>query len=81
MHHTTYMITPEQKQIDTDPKMEWQTYFSKNIPGVNPVAMNYKIRHNKNQPRDVHGQTAFYVFCGGRKIGKYGMDMQGYMQE
>ena len=56
-------------------------YFSKNIPGVNPVAMNYKIRHNKNQPCDVCGQTAFFVFGGGRKTGKYGMDMQGYVQE
>ena len=25
-------------------------YFSENLPGVNPVVMNYKIRHNKNQP-------------------------------
>ena len=25
-------------------------YFSKNILGINPVVMNYKIIHNKNQP-------------------------------
>ena len=23
-------------------------HFAKNIPGVNPVVMNYKIKHNKN---------------------------------
>ena len=23
-------------------------YFSKNIPGITPVVMNYKVRHNKN---------------------------------
>ena len=44
-------------------------YFSKNILGVNPVAMNYKKRHNKNQPCNVRGQTAFSVFGGGRKTG------------
>ena len=25
-------------------------YISRNIPGVNPVMMNYRIRHNKNWP-------------------------------
>ena len=25
-------------------------YFSENLPGINPVVMNYKIRHNKNWP-------------------------------
>ena len=25
-------------------------YFSKNIPGVKPVVMNYKITHIKNRP-------------------------------
>ena len=45
-----YMATPEEKQIDTHLKMEWQMYFSaENLPGVNPVVMNYKIRHSKNQ--------------------------------
>ena len=44
-----YMATPEEKQIDTHLKMEWQMYFSKNILGVNPVVINYKIRHNNNR--------------------------------
>ena len=44
------MATPEEKQIDTHPKMECQMYFSaENLPGVNPVVMNYKIRHTKNR--------------------------------
>ena len=33
-------------------------YFSKSIPGVNPVVINYKITRNKNQPvtcKDTHG--------------------------
>ena len=25
-------------------------YFSENLLGVNPVVMNYKIRHSKNRP-------------------------------
>ena len=48
-------------------------YFSKNIPGVNLVVMNYKIRHNKNQPAtrparySLRGQSAFSVIiCGGK---------------
>ena len=45
-----YKATPEEKQIDTDSKMEWQMYFSENLPGVNLVVMNHKIRHNKNRP-------------------------------
>ena len=39
-----YMATLEEKQIDTHSKMEWQMYFSENVPGVNLVVMNYKIR-------------------------------------
>ena len=29
--------------------MELQMYFSENLPGVNPVVMNYKIRHKTRQ--------------------------------
>ena len=45
-----YMATPEEKQTDMHSKMEWQMYLSENLLGVNLVVMNYKIRHNKNQP-------------------------------
>ena len=32
------METPEEKQVDTCPKMEWQMYFSaENPPGIDPV--------------------------------------------
>ena len=44
-----YMTTPEEKQIDTHLKIEQQMYFSKIIPEVNPVVINYKITH-KNWP-------------------------------
>ena len=49
-HPNSYMAKPEKKQIDTYPKMERQMYFSGDLPGVNPVVTNYKIRHNKNWP-------------------------------
>ena len=50
VHHTSHMATPEEKQIDSHTKMEWQMYFSaEKPPGVNPVVINYKIRHNKNR--------------------------------
>ena len=49
MHHTSYMATPEENKIGTHSKFEWQVYFSaENLSGVNPMVMNYKIRHNKN---------------------------------
>ena len=44
------MATPEENQKDTHLKIECQMYFSENLPGVNPVVTNYKIRHNKNWP-------------------------------
>ena len=45
MHHTSYIATPEEKQIDTHPKMEWQMYFlAENLVEFNAMVMNYKIR-------------------------------------
>ena len=44
------MATSKENQIDIHLKMEWKMYFSENLPGVNPVVMTYKIRHNKNRP-------------------------------
>ena len=68
MHHNSYMATSEEKQVDAHLKMEWQICFSENHPGVNPVVMNYKIRHNKKRPaRYIHlgivsrGQTSFLL--------------------
>ena len=29
-------------------------FLSRKFPGVNPVAMNYKIRHNKDRPANGH---------------------------
>ena len=64
------MATPEKKQIDTHTKMERQMYFSGDLPGVNPVVTNYKIRHNKNQP-EMYGLAWLDCFsvitcCGGK---------------
>ena len=49
-------------------------YFSENLPGINPVVMNYKIRHNKNQPATrparyslVWPDRFFNIICGGIK--------------
>ena len=49
-------------------------YFSENLPGVNPVMMNYKKRHNKNMPamRPVRYSLAWpdhfsVITCKGRK--------------
>ena len=45
-------------------------YFSDNLPGVNPVVMNYKIRHNKNQSpgySPVWPDCFFIIIFGGRK--------------
>ena len=68
VHHTQYMATPEEKQIDTHSKMEWQMYLvSGNLPRVNPVVMNYIIiLRNIGQRRGqqgivLRGQTAFSV--------------------
>ena len=56
-------------------------YFSpENLPGVNPVVINYKIRIGQ-QGIVLRSQTAFSVFiCGGRKTEEYGVDIRGYMQ-
>ena len=45
-----YMTTSEEKQIDMHFKNGITNVFSENLLGVNPVVMNYKIRHNKNRP-------------------------------
>ena len=45
-------------------------YFSaENLLGVNPVAMNYKMRHNKNWPAKYSLAWPYrsYVICGGIK--------------
>ena len=66
--------------------MEWQMYFSKNISGVNPVVMNYKIRYTKNQSAwgqlgiALHGQTAFPLLFVVAEKQKNSLDMQGYVQ-
>ena len=49
--HIHHMARPEEDQIDMHTKMECQMYFSKNILRVNPVVMNYKIRHIANKKR------------------------------
>ena len=77
--------TPEEKQIYTCPKwndkcISQQRIFQK----VSPVVMNYKMRHNKNQPaRDsLVWPDHFFIIniCGGRKTEKQSLDMRGYMQ-
>ena len=58
-------------------------YFSENLPGVNPMVMNYKIRHNKNRPAKyglAWPDRFFVIICGSRKTVKYGLDMRGYVQ-
>ena len=53
-------------------------YYSKNLLTVNPVVMNYKIRHNKNRPvtRPERYSLAWpdhfsvIVICSGRKMVK-----------
>ena len=56
-------------------------YFSKNILGVNPVVMNYKIKPNKNRPAMWPARYSLVwpnyfsvIICGGRKIRKHGLD-------
>ena len=86
VHHTSYIAIPEEKQIDTRPKLEWQIYFSaENLLEFNPMVMNYKIRHNNNKigqrSTAVHGQTTLSItICGGRKMEKHDLDMRGYVQ-
>ena len=49
-------------------------YFSaENLPGVNPVTINYKMRHNKNQPAKYSLARPYHfsvIICGGRKTEK-----------
>ena len=52
--------------------MEWQMYFSaENLPKVSLVVMNYKMRHNKNQPARNSllwpGHFSVINICGCRK--------------
>ena len=74
-----YMATPEEKQvmtsIDTYSKTDWQMYFSDNLRGVNPVVMNYKMRHNKNDKAKRHSLAwpdcfFFYYLCMVAENGK-----------
>ena len=59
----------------------------KNIPGVNPVLMNHKIKYNKNQPvtRPVRYSLTWpdclFRYLRWQKNGKHGLDIQGYVQE
>ena len=58
-------------------------YFSaENLPGVNPVVMNYKIRYIKHQPAryNLAWPDCFFFFCGGRKTGNHGLYMRGYVR-
>ena len=61
--------------------------FLRESSWVNSVVMNYKIKHNKNQPatRPARYSLAFLttysvIVCGGRKTEKHGMDMRGYVK-
>ena len=52
-------------------------YTSENLLEVNPMMINYKIRHNKNRPAK-HSLACldhFSVTCAGRKTEKHCMDM------
>ena len=91
LHAPYYMATTEEKQIDTHLKLECQMYFSENLPGVNPVVMNYKIRHNKSRStmrlamRPAKYSLAwpdcfFVIICSGSKTDKHGLDMWGYVR-
>ena len=57
-------------------------FLAENLPEINPVAMNYKIRLISIGQQDIvlHGQTAFYFIYGGRKTEKHGLYMRGYVQ-
>ena len=62
-------------------------YFSKNILGVNPVVMNYKITHEQNRPatRPVRHSLAwpdclFCYYLWWQKMEKHSLDMGSYMQ-
>ena len=71
------------KQIDAHPKMEWQMYFTENFMGVNPVVMNYNIRHNKNRPARYSlawPDRFFHYYLQWQKTEKHGLDMRGYVQ-
>ena len=56
------------------------TGFSENLPGINPVVTNYKIRHDKNQP--VRYSLAWLdrfsvIVCGDRNTG---LDVKGCVE-
>ena len=84
--------TEKAKQIRISAKQECndtEMFSSRNIPEVNPVVMNYKIRHNKYWPAVtrparqscmVRPTTFSITVCGGMKNGKHGLDMRGYVQ-
>ena len=63
-------------------------YFSaENLPGVNPVVMNYKIRHSKNQSAMRPGRISLawadhfsHYYLWWQKNGKHGLVMRDYMQ-
>ena len=64
------MATPEEKQIDKHPKMEWQ---SKEYSGVNLVVMNYNKRISQQWGQRgmvLRGQTAFSHCLRWQKNGK-----------
>ena len=84
MHPPYY---PEEKQIDTHFENGMTNVFLENLPGVNPVVMNYKKIHNKNRSatRPARYSLAwsnrfFIIICDGRKTEKHSLDIQGYMQ-
>ena len=76
MHHTTVYGNTRRKanRYTSENGMIKLMYFSENLPGVNPVVINYKIRHDKNRPAmrpARYSVTWPYCFsiiiCGGRK--------------
>ena len=65
---------PEEKQIDTHFENGMTNVFLENLPGVNPVVINYKKIHNKNQSAtrparySLAWSNCFYIIiCDSRK--------------
>ena len=45
-------------------------FSAENLPGVNPMVMKYKIRHNKNRSAKYSLAWPYHfsvIICGGRK--------------
>ena len=70
MHHKKYMATPEEKQIDTHLKMEWQMHFSENLPGIIQWwwTTKWDIIRIGQWGSCVARPTAFSIICGNSKM-------------